>query len=494
MTWELFMSATQKVSIQSNILKKAVSALSSIIKTNKNKPVYEHVVFMLNPDKTQLHLIGANEHSQMDIPIETETLSIDMGFAINFSKLKAIMSAIKTDSVVQFEYDVKQKVDDNKKQYNNETGLEFSSPVIVKVGRSKVKFDSINVSSFPFFKSNILTNANLNNIDAIQNTELRQHIANIPTFKESFEKFNIDDLFMTMPIESLIDSVFQISPAMAVQDVRFYLNSMLIEVQTDKVSLCATDGHRIAYRHIMDTQMEFLNKSVATLDMSSSKRYIIHRDIVSELNKLNKLFNKEELMMIVLRNNMVKFVYPNGMTIQSKLIDGKYPEIHRILTPRQQFKYKEYVSVKINKDMFQAEMDMITSLLSSNKSLTSLLIEFVEVKDDNLNDEKYEMVLKLFIGSDVLYESKVPIQADGIPEKNSDSNKTSEDVINNLLISNRYLHFNPLLIKDFLEIIHTDNLELLVENCWGTVDNKPIPFFENDENSNLMYHLMPMRF
>ena len=58
------------------------------------------------------------------------------------------------------------------------------------------------------------------------------------------EKFDLETKIKGDLLADLID---QTSFAMASQDVRYYLNGILIEIEGSKVNLVATDGHRLAW-------------------------------------------------------------------------------------------------------------------------------------------------------------------------------------------------------------------------------------------------------
>ena len=58
------------------------------------------------------------------------------------------------------------------------------------------------------------------------------------------EKFDLETKIKGDLLADLID---QTSFAMASQDVRYYLNGILIEIEGAKVNLVATDGHRLAW-------------------------------------------------------------------------------------------------------------------------------------------------------------------------------------------------------------------------------------------------------
>lgn len=97
----------------------------------------------------------------------------------------------------------------------------------------------------------------------------------------------------------------------AVNDVRYYLMGLLLEIGDGKIFLVGTDGHRMA---------------VAQQDFVSTQpiKVIIPRKAVVELAKL--LTDSSEEMKIVCDDNHIKFEISETLTISSKLIDGNFPD------------------------------------------------------------------------------------------------------------------------------------------------------------------------
>ena len=108
----------------------------------------------------------------------------------------------------------------------------------------------------------------------------------------------------------------QVQYSMAVQDIRYYLNGLLMQVEGNQLRLVATDGHRLAYAA---SQIE------AELPKTE---VILPRKTVLELFKL--LNNPSEPISVELLNNQVRFQC-NGTTIVSKVIDGKFPDFNRVI-------------------------------------------------------------------------------------------------------------------------------------------------------------------
>ncbi|OHV08919.1 DNA polymerase III subunit beta [Kushneria phosphatilytica] len=115
-------------------------------------------------------------------------------------------------------------------------------------------------------------------------------------------------------LKHLIDST---SFAMAQQDVRYYLNGMLIELREGLVRTVATDGHRLA---VCEREVE--------LEMSEPQRLILPRKGVIELSRL--LDDSEEPITLRLGTNHLR-ASTGAFTFTSKLVDGKFPDYERVI-------------------------------------------------------------------------------------------------------------------------------------------------------------------
>lgn len=121
---------------------------------------------------------------------------------------------------------------------------------------------------------------------------------------------------------SLAQSVFKellekTSFSMAQQDVRYYLNGLLLEISKDQIRAVATDGHRLA---LCDTQTK--------VDTEEKQQIIVPRKGVVELIRL--LENKEKEVNVIITSNHVRVEFEE-LTFTSKLIDGKFPDYDRVI-------------------------------------------------------------------------------------------------------------------------------------------------------------------
>lgn len=105
--------------------------------------------------------------------------------------------------------------------------------------------------------------------------------------------------------------------SMAQQDVRYYLNGLLIETSEKQLRAVATDGHRLA-----------LCDLAADLGDMPAQQVILPRKGVLELLRL--LGDSEDPAKLELGSNHIRVHLP-GLRFTSKLIDGRFPEYDRVV-------------------------------------------------------------------------------------------------------------------------------------------------------------------
>jgi DNA polymerase-3 subunit beta len=104
--------------------------------------------------------------------------------------------------------------------------------------------------------------------------------------------------------------------SMAQQDIRYYLNGLLLIVDAGQLKVVATDGHRLSLA------------SVPLEETIESQEVILPRKTVVELIKL--LTDSEEEAIIEIAQNQAKFTFGNIILV-SKVIDGKFPDHNRVI-------------------------------------------------------------------------------------------------------------------------------------------------------------------
>lgn len=104
--------------------------------------------------------------------------------------------------------------------------------------------------------------------------------------------------------------------AMAQQDIRYYLNGMLLMLGEEKLKAVATDGHRLAYA------------SMKIQQKTDPLEVILPRKAVQELIKL--LNDNDDEVVIELTPNQVKFKL-GDVELVTKVVDGKFPDYTRVI-------------------------------------------------------------------------------------------------------------------------------------------------------------------
>jgi DNA polymerase-3 subunit beta len=104
--------------------------------------------------------------------------------------------------------------------------------------------------------------------------------------------------------------------AMAQQDIRYYLNGMLLVIDDDSLQAVATDGHRLSWA------------SLKVDGHYTRQEVILPRKTVLELGKL--LADSDDAVRIDVLANQVRFTFAN-IELVSKVVDGKFPDYNRVI-------------------------------------------------------------------------------------------------------------------------------------------------------------------
>ena len=119
-----------------------------------------------------------------------------------------------------------------------------------------------------------------------------------------------------VPQKSLRALINQVHFAMAVHDIRYYLNGILFVAEGKLLTLVATDGHRLALAQ-------------ATLEADMPRQEVIlPRKTVLEMQRLLK--DDDAPIEMRFAGNQAKFVF-SGMEFVTKLVEGKFPDYNRVI-------------------------------------------------------------------------------------------------------------------------------------------------------------------
>lgn len=146
---------------------------------------------------------------------------------------------------------------------------------------------------------------------------------------------------------------------MANQDVRYYLNGLMLEIFNSKLKVVASDGHRLS---IYKDEME--------METGYEERIIIPRKGVIELARL--LDDADAELNVQFSSNNIR-IYIKDLIFSAKLVDAKYPDFSKVFeqsffspiqVPKQQFKETlTRVSVLANEKFKGVTFDISDNLL-----------------------------------------------------------------------------------------------------------------------------------
>ena len=134
---------------------------------------------------------------------------------------------------------------------------------------------------------------------------------------------------------------------MASQDVRYYLNGLLVEYKEGEINAVATDGHRLA----------LATSSLEKTSPIDGERQILPRKAVLELSKILRQDNQE--IKITFGNSSFS-VQDKNLDFSTKLIDGKFPDYEKVLPSG------DPSSLEVSKESLQSALSR-ASVLSNEK-------------------------------------------------------------------------------------------------------------------------------
>ncbi|MEO5692354.1 MAG: DNA polymerase III subunit beta [Usitatibacter sp.] len=121
---------------------------------------------------------------------------------------------------------------------------------------------------------------------------------------------------LTLPQKALKSALGLVQFAMAVQDIRYYLNGVLFSVDKNMLRVVATDGHRLSFA---SQELDGDHGNVEA---------ILPRKTVLELIKL--LSDTDEPVALAIGSNQARFTF-GDIEIVSKIVEGKFPDYQKVI-------------------------------------------------------------------------------------------------------------------------------------------------------------------
>jgi DNA polymerase-3 subunit beta len=242
------------------------------------------------------------------------------------------------------------------------------------------------------------------------------------------------ELEFSLPKAEVQRLIGQTSFSMAQQDVRYFLNGMLLEVTGRHIRAVATDGHRLA---------------MCTLDSTAGSAERVHaivpRKGVLELGRL--LADGDGDVRFAIARNHLRASY-DGYTMTTKLVDGRFPDYEKVIP-------------KVSANLMTANRDALRQAF---------------VRASILSNEKYRGVRM------ILEKDQITIQA------NNPEQEEAEEVVAVEYAGNRLeIGFNVSYLQDVLGVLTTESVSLSVSdaNSSALIEGRGAP--------DSVYVVMPMR-
>lgn len=252
---------------------------------------------------------------------------------------------------------------------------------------------------------------------------------NYPEFAESEmdKQFSINAGKLKKSLEKTIF-------CMANQDVRYYLNGLLLNISNKKFKLVASDGHRLSiYEDSLGEPTGY------------EARIILPRKGVLELYRL--LDNPDIDLDIMFSSNNIKIAISN-LVFSAKLVDAKYPDFSKVF----QQSFFEPISVK---------------KLGLKESLTRIAV---------LANEKFKGVTLDIVQGNIKISTHNPEHDEGEEDVSVEYN--GEDLS---------IAFNAQYLLDAITNIDSDSVILTIANNVSTC------FIDEPSQSEYRFIVMPMR-
>jgi DNA polymerase-3 subunit beta len=221
--------------------------------------------------------------------------------------------------------------------------------------------------------------------------------------------------------------------SMAQQDVRYYLNGMLLEIDGSMLRAVATDGHRLA---LCETTLESKAKT--------SQQVIVPRKGVLELQRV---LNDEGTAALAIGTNHVR-AQIGDVRFTSKLIDGRFPEYSRVIPSA------PGAAIRADRDILRQALQR-TAILSNEK-----------YRGIRINVKKNAITVQAHNPEQEEAEEEIEVNYDGVDLE---------------------VGFNVNYLLDALAVIEGQEVEL------GLTDSNSSCLIRSPGGTDARYVVMPMR-
>lgn len=366
-----------KISLSRENLLHALQTVGGVIEKRHTMPILANILFQVSQNR--LTLTASDLEIETRATTELESSSGDFDITLPAIKLISIVRSLPDGLTVSLSFD--------------EMRCELTA------GRSRFKLSTLPADDFPTID---LTQVELT-FDIAQG-RLKQLIHNT-TF------------------------------AMATQDVRFYLNGMLFDINQQTLRVVATDGHRLS--------------TCATLletEGLAATQAILPRKGVLELQKL--VADNDSLIRVSFAKNYLTVQLENTV-FTCKLVDGRFPDFKRVLPQH-------------NDQLVQTDRAQLRNLLQ---------------RAAILSNDKFKGV-RLALTQNLL----------AVHTHNSEQDESHEDMAIDYNGTEMEIGFNVNYLLDVLNAMHEENVTLCMKDA-----NSSCMVDTQTESCHCQHVIMPMR-
>lgn len=246
---------------------KALQRVVGAVGRRPNMPILSHV--WIGVKHQLLTLIGTDLEVELSARVLLNTPSVGGAITLPAKKLLDVCKAFPEGSMLDFEVMIHQSTDHPK----------------VKINAGKSCFTIAGLSSNGFPK-----------------------VEDGPGILE----FSLT----SQEIRQLVDST---SFAMAQQDVRYYLNGLLLDIQSDRLRAVAADGHRLATYSLLPAH---------AIQLEFAQAIIIPRKAIMEIQRL--FSDGDEVVGLKMSTHHLRAI-TTEFSFCTKLVDGKFPDYRKVL-------------------------------------------------------------------------------------------------------------------------------------------------------------------
>lgn len=252
----------QLLNIKRDALLKPLQSVIGIVERRHTLPILSNV--LIEKTQHQLTLMATDLEIQISAKINSDDPNQEFSITVSAKKLQDICRAFSEETALTFD---------------KEDGR-----IQVKAGKSRFSLQTLPAEDFP-------------------------KIATLIDCKRA----------ITIPQKALKELLDKVQYAMAQQDIRYYLNGLLLIAEPNKIKLVATDGHRLAM---------VVHELSLSADATDIQEVILPRKSVLELIKL--LGDNDDEVSIEISENQAKFSFSNIIMI-SKIVEGKFPDYNKVI-------------------------------------------------------------------------------------------------------------------------------------------------------------------